>query len=571
MKRASVATAILRALPCLLALASDSRAQEGGQVVVVFNSRMPESRELADYYALCRDVPRSQVFGFDLPTSETISRAEFRDLLQRPLFKAIEKANLLAVKPEIKPAARDTTGDATFRVTGATVRYAVLCYGVPVRILKDPSLSEPSISKLPESLRRNEAAVDSELALLPSLLLKPAVTGPLANPLFGATNAAKLHPTNGILMVARLDGPSAVIARGLVDQARAAETNGLWGRAYFDLRGLTNSNYRQGERWLRSAAEISRLAGFETVVDEKPGTFPASFPMSHIAFYAGWYDGQVSGPFTRPQVEFMPGAIAYHLHSFSAHVLRSTNQYWAGPLLAKGATATMGCVEEPYLEGTPDLGVFWSRLVPLGFSFGEAAYAAQPSLSWQTTVVGDPLYRPFGRKDPRAQLGMRFQELHARLLANGSKSIEWSHLQVANLNLVMRFPVAEVIDYLEQDPATRSSSVLQEKLGDVFYSQGRLADAIAAYTDAVKLPMSPQQRIRVMLTLARTLALYAREEEALDRYGQLLKEFPDYPGALEVYQRMLPLARNLNRSADLELIRAGIERLTPAPATPPRP
>jgi hypothetical protein len=65
--------------------------------------------------------------------------------------------------------------------------------------------------------------------------------------------------------------------------------------------------------------------------------------------------------------------------------------------------------------------------------------------------------------------------------------------------------------------------------------------------------------------------LYAREEEALDLYGQLLKEFPDYPGALEVYQRMLPLARNLNRSADLELIRAGIERLTPAPATPPRP
>jgi len=152
-----------------------------------------------------------------------------------------------------------------------------------------------------------------------------------------------------------------------------------------------------------------------------------------------------------------------------------------------------------------------------------------------------------------------------------SKAIDGSHLQVANLNLVSRFPVAEVIDYLEQDPATRSSSVLQEKLGDVLYSQGRLADAIAAYTDAVKLPMSPQQRIRVMLTLARTLALYAREEEALDLYGQLLKEFPDYPGALEVYQRMLPLARNLNRSADLELIRAAIERLTPAPARPPRP
>ena len=563
MKRTRVVRIIVRALPGLLAWASGAWAQEGGQVVVVFNRRMPESRELADYYAQCRAVPTNQVFGFDLPTSETISRAEFRDLLQKPLFKAIEKADLLTVKSEITPAARDTTGDATFRVTGAKVRYAVLCYGVPVRILQDPGLSEANIAKLPDLLRRNEAAVDSELALLPSLLLKPMVTGPLANPFYGATNAAALHPTNGILMVTRLDGPSAAIARSLVDKARAAETNGLWGRAYFDLRGLTNTLYQLGERWLRGAAEICRLAGYETVMDGKPETFPASFPLSHIAFYAGWYDGQVSGPFTRPEVEFMPGAIAYHLHSFSAHVLRSTNQYWVGPLLAKGATATMGCVEEPYLDGTPDLAVFWSRLVPLGFSFGEAAYAAQPSLSWQTTVVGDPLYRPFGRKDPRDHIGARFQALHARLVANGSKLIEWSHLQVANLNLVMGYPVAEVINYLEQEPTTKNSAVLQEKLGDILYSQGKLSDAIAAYQDAVKLPMSPQQRIRVLLTLARTLALYTREQEALDLYGQLLKEFPDYPGALEVYQRMLPLARNLNRAPDVEMIQNEIRRLSP--------
>jgi hypothetical protein len=37
-----------------------------------------------------------------------------------------------------------------------------------------------------------------------------------------------MHPTNGILLVTRLDGPSASIARGLVDKALEAETNGLW-------------------------------------------------------------------------------------------------------------------------------------------------------------------------------------------------------------------------------------------------------------------------------------------------------------------------------------------------------
>ncbi len=53
--------------------------------------------------------------------------------------------------------------------------------------------------------------------------------------------------------------------------------------------------------------------------------------MSHIAIYAGWYDGDVSGPFAAPKVEFMPGAFAYHLHSFSADTLRSTTQQLVRP------------------------------------------------------------------------------------------------------------------------------------------------------------------------------------------------------------------------------------------------
>ena len=168
-----------------------------------------------------------------------------------------------------------------------------------------------------------------------------------------------------------------------------------------------------------------RRLGFETVIDDKPDTFSAAFPMSQIAFYAGWYDGQFSGPFTVSKVEFMPGAVAYHLHSFSAHVLRTPDQYWVGPLLAKGATATIGYVEEPYLEGTINVAAFFADFTALGFNFGEAAYAAQPSISWQTTVVGDPLYRPFGRKNPADHFGKRLQELHGELLARKSKLIEW--------------------------------------------------------------------------------------------------------------------------------------------------
>src|SRR5262249_29879562 len=154
-----------------------------------------------------------------------------------------------------------------------------------------------------------------------------------------------------------------------------AENEGLWGRAYFDLRNTADPGLRMGDDWIRQASEISRLTGFETVVDTNPATFPADFPMSQIGFYCGWYTGDACGPFTQPGCEFMPGAFAYHLPSFSAGTLRSTSANWVGPLLARGTTVTMGCVYEPYLACTPNVGTFASLFLLHQFSFGEAAYA----------------------------------------------------------------------------------------------------------------------------------------------------------------------------------------------------
>jgi len=537
----------------------------GDAVVVIYNSRLPESKELAGYYVQRREVPTNQVFGFDLPVTETMTRGEFRDQLQKPLLKALERQKLLTIRSEIIPATRDKTGDAHQKITDAKIRYATLCYGVPVKILAEPNLSEPGVEKVRAELRRNEAAVDSELAALPLLLQGLPLTGMGRNPVFGVTNAAQIQPAGGVLMVSRLDGPTVEIARGLVDKAMEAETNGLWGRAYFDLRGLTNTNYKLGDDWIRSAAEVIKRLGFETVIDEQPETFSAAFPMSQIAFYAGWYDGQFSGPFTRPKVEFMPGAVAYHLHSFSAHVLRTPDQYWVGPLLARGVTATVGYVEEPYLDGTINVAVFFSDLTVLGFSLGEAAYAAQQTVSWQTTVVGDPLFRPFGRKNPGDHFGQRLRELHGELLSRQSKLIEWSHLQVVNLNLSAGDQASKAITYLEQQPTTKTSAMLQEKLGDLFYARGKLADAIDAYGKALNLEMTPLQRVRVTLAQAQLLGLYTKRQQALDLYRQFLKEFPDYPAVLDIYQKMLPLAQDLNSAADVESIGKEIERLSPQP------
>lgn len=522
--------------------------EDGGVAVVVYNQTMPESRDVAQHYAARRKVPETQVIGLPLPTGEIMSRADYRAALEGPLVKALESRGLFTFG---EGQEANSAGHAVPKVVAAKVRYLVLCYGVPSRIQRDGGLIEPSAAGVREELRRNEAAVDSELALLPRIRQKLPITGPAVNPAAGATNTAALHPTNGVWMVARLDGPSAAVARALVDKAMQAESEGLWGRAYFDLRSITNAGYKLGDDWIRASMEVARATGYESVVDERPETFTPGFPLSHVAFYAGWYDAQVSGPWAAREVEFMPGAFAYHLHSFSAAHLRTTYENWVGPFLDRGVTATMGCVDEPYLEGTPNLPVFFSRFIMLGFSFGEAALAAQDSLSWQTTVIGDPLYRPFARPP---------QERHERLAATKDPRLEWSVLKVVNINLATGVEAPALIDYLEKEPLTATSAVLQEKLGDLNYSRARFPDALDAYEKALKRATSPNQKIRLHLSLARTYALYQRKQEAYDHYQAILTEHPDYGDSGLIHQRQLPLAQALKRTADVERLEAALRK-----------
>jgi uncharacterized protein (TIGR03790 family) len=64
-----------------------------------------------------------------------------------------------------------------------------------------------------------------------------------------------------------------------------------------------------------------------------------------------------------------------------------------------GACVTAGAVYEPFLTGTPSVDILMDRLLK-GYSWGEAAWMAQPLVSWQMCFVGDPLYRPFARRPP---------------------------------------------------------------------------------------------------------------------------------------------------------------------------
>src|SRR5439155_6119748 len=87
------------------------------------------------------------------------------------------------------------------------IRYMVLCFGVPVKINPDPKMTEKDTQRWPEQFRRNEAAVDSELALLPTVFPK---YGYIPNPLYNYPDPTFREPMNlRMILLTRLDGTNA--------------------------------------------------------------------------------------------------------------------------------------------------------------------------------------------------------------------------------------------------------------------------------------------------------------------------------------------------------------------------
>ena len=189
--------------------------EAGGEVVVLYNALFPGSKEVAEHYAKRREVPPAQVIGMDFPTGEAMTRKDFVHGLQEPLLKVLEERALFKFSQATNQSRDGRLGQSRFRVlVESRIRYVVLSYGIPSLIVKDPTLVEPSMAHLPPEMQRNSGAVDTQLALLPVVEQNLPWTGPLASPFYAVTNAQQFQPTNGILMVTRLDGPSVEVARG---------------------------------------------------------------------------------------------------------------------------------------------------------------------------------------------------------------------------------------------------------------------------------------------------------------------------------------------------------------------
>ncbi len=395
---ARAAFGLLAAAAVLCGACAASGAGLADRVVLVANSDAPDSVAIARHYAEVRGVPPANIVSLRMPVSETITWKEFVETIWNPLeAELVKKGWIDAIAMDLA----DDVGRREYAVSGHKIAALVLCRGVPLRIANDPALYkevEP-LTGHPE-LRTNQGAVDSELSLLAQS--DYPINAYVVNPLFHNERPTD-YALAQVVKVSRLDGPTAPDALHLVDLAVQAERSGLLGRAYVDIAGPHES----GDLWLADAASNIRSLGFDLTVDRSPSTFPATARIDAPALYFGWYTPDLNGPFALPGFRFPPGAIAFHIHSFSAHTLRSATEGWCGPLLSRGVTATFGNVFEPYLEylHRPDL---LMEALARGDDLVDAAYYSVPVLSWQSIVVGDPLYRPF-----RVPLAAQIQDVAA--------------------------------------------------------------------------------------------------------------------------------------------------------------
>jgi uncharacterized protein (TIGR03790 family) len=371
-------------------------AAEKPRVLILANSEDRGSLEVARHYAQRRGLDRDTIVALPMPLTEQITWREFIDTIWNPLLaEAIKREAVDAIAMNLT----DETGRTKIVSSGHRLDALVVCRGVPLRVAHDAALFDERTNPLAASqqLRSNEGAVDSELALL--AVNCPPIAAFVPNPVFlahaaGVTNApgTEVPALRMIIPVGRLDGPTVDDAKALVDRALAGERSGLAGRAYLDIGGP----HPQGDEWLEGCIpELAKL-GFETDADRDRATLPAHARFDAPALYFGWYTGHLNGPFSAPEFRFPPGAIALHIHSFSAETLRSTTRGWAGPMVAKGVTATFGNVAEPYLQFTHQPHVVLRGLLR-GEPIGVAALGAVNCLSWKAILIGDPLYRPFAR------------------------------------------------------------------------------------------------------------------------------------------------------------------------------
>lgn len=478
---------------------ADSDSERAAATIVVYNRQAPDSVALAYFYAKARQISFEHLVGLECSTEEEISREEYELTIAEPLRKIFQERKWW-VLADSQASARESK-----------IHFVALIRGMPLKIRAAVLPGEHSDAN--QITSDNKASLDSELAVLG--IPSTAIGGPATNPYFQSFKSISEFETFPLLLVCRLDAPTPEIVRRMITDAVETEKSGLWGRAYVDGAHQTGPGLGEGDLWLKNTVRDLRRVGVPVVYDAESALFPEGFPMNDCILYYGWYAGEVSGPFTDPNFAFARGAVAVHIHSFSASTLRSAGANWVAPLLSKGAAASLGNVYEPYLQLTAQIDLFNDRLIH-GFTFAESAYMSTRVLSWMNIAVGDPLYRPYGN----------WLQVDAK--SDGPKKSDWRMYH----EFALRNSTLKPSDYLTRARTAASragNGPMIEDLGLMEKESGDFGNAISYFQQARSVYSTAEDILRTILEQVDALTKSGNKKAALNLIQTTARLVPDSP------------------------------------------
>jgi hypothetical protein len=181
----------------------------------------------------------------------------------------------------------------------------------------------------------------------------------------------------------------------------------------------------------------------------------------------------------------------------------------------------LGNVYEPFLGLTPNLDVFHERL-RAGLTLAESAWSAQRVLSWMTTCIGDPLYRPYKSElDLKTRGGSNEWDVYAADAKLWSDDTEGARKK------------------LSADGTKLRSGVIMEGLGLLELTGNQPVRALDAFAKAREFYKNPADILRVAIHEALRLRALNRTGDALSFIDRQLKLYDREPAAevLRMLQR----------------------------------
>lgn len=393
---------------------SPVQALEPKEVLVVANKVVPQGIELSRYYMKQRNIPLENLIILSVSPDERIHGTDYAVKIAGPVRRWIREKDpfrfirclVFMYGVPLKISRPKSPGD-TARLRALEAEKATV-EGKLEQIEDSESEAAKTLSTELKAVRTKiqvlnradrGASVDSEMALV--LERDYSVVGWIPNPGFMGYRGRRVKGMpQEVLMVSRLDGPTPADVRRIIDDSRYAERKGLSGIAYFDARWpkpkeKKGQGYAFYDQSVHLAAERIRDKGtLPTVINDDGGLFqPGDCPQA--ALYCGWYSlATYVDAFT-----WQRGAVGYHIASAECRTLKKPGStVWCKAMIADGIAATLGPVGEPYVQAFPIPEVFFTLLTEGRLTLAECYAASKPFWSWKMVLLGDPLYRPFGKK-----------------------------------------------------------------------------------------------------------------------------------------------------------------------------